>query len=660
VKIKSVRIQNFRSFEDETIEFDAYTCLVGPNGAGKSNVLCALNVFFREKSGSTTDLTEFQREDFHNGNVADPGIITITFIDLSDDAKKDFENYVRQEQLVVSAVAKFDATTEKAPVVQRGQRRVMRDFVPFFAEKKASADALSDAYAALQKKYTDLPEAKSNSKRQEALREYEEAHPELTELEWSDDQFYGFSKGANRLAPHIQWVYVPAVKDASGEQTEAKDTALGKLLARTVRSRVNFKESLDALRASAKAEYQAMLGNQQTTLDEVSKSLGERLTEWAHPGARLRLEWQQDPEKSVRVEEPFAQIVAGEGNFDGRLPRFGHGLQRAYILALLQELSHSNTESQPTLVLGVEEPELYQHPPQCRHLSTVLQDLAGKGTQVAVTTHSPFFVAGQMFESVRLVRKPKAESISVVRQVSPKRIRDRLAELTGHEWYSDADAARAKLQQALQPGVNEIFFTPQLVLCEGLEDIAYLLTYFSLMQRERDLRLAGCHLVQPGGKGHLLVPLAIARQLEIPTFVVFDADAHTEDKHGRRAMHQQENSAILRLCGHEGEDAMPNQTVWKANLVMWTATIGHAVTADFDAAKLASFQEAARVRYAHAGDMDKNTLFIAEWLRIAWEQGQKSASLLRACNAILAHCGIVASGVTASEQPAPALVGSSG
>ena len=48
MKIESVRIENFRGFKDETIEFDNYSCLVGPNGAGKSTILAAMNVFFRQ------------------------------------------------------------------------------------------------------------------------------------------------------------------------------------------------------------------------------------------------------------------------------------------------------------------------------------------------------------------------------------------------------------------------------------------------------------------------------------------------------------------------------------------------------------------------------------------------------------------------------------
>src|SRR5262249_32357829 len=88
----------------------------------------------------------------------------------------------------------------------------------------------------------------------------------------------------------------------------------------------------------------------------------------------------------------------------------------------------------------------------------------------------------------------------------------------------------AKIHQALQPGLAEIFFAPFLILTEGREDIAYVLTYLTLMNSSDSLRRAGCHLVPTDGKRNLLMPLAIANHLHIPTFVVFDADGHRPDK----------------------------------------------------------------------------------------------------------------------------------
>ena len=85
----------------------------------------------------------------------------------------------------------------------------------------------------------------------------------------------------------------------------------------------------------------------QNVLNEISTTLTKRLADWSHPQAKLQLEWQQDPDKSVKLDEPWAHIVASEGAFQGELARFGHGFQRSYFLALLQELSGTDDSGGP-------------------------------------------------------------------------------------------------------------------------------------------------------------------------------------------------------------------------------------------------------------------------------------------------------------------------
>lgn len=133
----------------------------------------------------------------------------------------------------------------------------------------------------------------------------------------------------------------------------------------------------------------------------------------------------------MRVEGPLARIIAGEGNFEGELPRFGHGLQRSYLLALLHELASSDDKATPRLILRCEEPELYQHPPQARQLATVLQDLSKANSQVIVSTHSPLFVSGEGFEDVRMVRKDTFQKRSTVTYMSYKDIADAVAAAAG-------------------------------------------------------------------------------------------------------------------------------------------------------------------------------------------------------------------------------------
>src|ERR1035441_2711725 len=120
MKIERVRIQNFRAFQDETIVFDDYTCLVGPNGSGKSTILTALNIFFRDTANASTDLVNLGKEDFHQCDVSQPIKITVTFRDLNAEAKDDLKDYVRQDRLVVSSVAEWDDDKQSAEIEQHG------------------------------------------------------------------------------------------------------------------------------------------------------------------------------------------------------------------------------------------------------------------------------------------------------------------------------------------------------------------------------------------------------------------------------------------------------------------------------------------------------------------------------------------------------------
>jgi predicted ATP-dependent endonuclease of OLD family len=636
MRLTTVRIQNFRAFKDITLPVNAYTCLVGPNGAGKSTVLTALNVFFRNTDGAATGVTELQEEDFHNKDTSAPIAITLTFDQLSDEAQQDFAAYYRSGVLTVSATAEWDSESGSAKVFQHGERLVMGAFAPYFAKEKDGEKVaeLRTFYQELREKYTDLPDVTTKGDMANALRAYEESHPDECESRRSSDEFYGISKGKNLLEKYIQWVYVPAVKDATSEEMEAKNTVLGRLLQRTVRSKVSFDDPVAALIEESRGKYQAILDGNQSALDSISSSLSERLREWAHPEARLRLEWFSDPASSVKIADPAARIVAGEGSFDGMLARLGHGLQRSFLLAILQELSYSDDKDAPRLILGCEEPELYQHPPQARHLAGVFTRLSEQNSQIMVCTHSPYFVSGRGFEQIRLFRKNPVTSAATAYHVSLADIAADLAGARG-EAVPSATATEMKVEQALRSALNEMFFTPVLVLVEGLEDVAYLRAWFSLSGRDEEFRKLGCHIVPTDGKSYMLYPVAIARRLGIPAFVICDSDADTSNPQAR-TMHEKDNKTILSLCGYPDESPMPTDNLWKPDLVMWKSNLGREVTEDFGAADCQTLRDEVRTeRGLYVKGLSKNSMFIGEVLAKGWDQGKRSPLLDKLCESIL-------------------------
>ena len=450
----------------------------------------------------------------------------------------------------------------------------------------------------------------------------------------SEDQFDGFSRGSNRLAKHIQWVYVPAVKDPTTEQVEVRNSALGKLLSRTVRLKSNLNQTVTSLRKAMQGQYQKLLDENQQILEEISLSLQNRLSEWAHPDAKLRLQWKQDPKKSVRVEEPWAHILAGEGGFEGELGRLGHGFQRSYLLALLQELATTDVSGAPTLIFACEEPELYQHPPQARHLAEVLHRLSRENSQIIISTHNPLFVSGEGFEDVRMVRKNSSGIYSSVSHMSFSDVAKDVEKVVGTQPIK-SEGVLAKVHQVLQPELNEMFFARRLILVEGIEDVAYILSYLKLLDKSAEYRRLGCHIVPANGKSKLLQPVVISKHMKIPTYVVFDSDGDKPDRNGSRVKHKKDNQALLSLAGEPFHEPFPKKSIWGKGVTMWHSDIGSIVENEVGEQDWKKFREKADISYGHTGGLRKNTLHIGDSLVFAWEDGKRSPSLERLCDEIL-------------------------
>lgn len=640
MKIESVRIENFRSYKDELIILDDYTCFVGPNGAGKSTIFYALNIFFRQFKDSKTDLSKLSESDFHHKETHNDIKITVTFKDLSGQAKLDLADYVRQEKLIVSAIAKFDSSTERAEVKQFGNRLGIDNFRVFFEADKDGKKVyeLKEIYSSFQTIFPDLRNASSKADMIEALKDYEAAYPENCTLIPSEDQFYGASRGANRLAPHIQWVFVSASKDATEESEESKTSALGQLLARTVRSKVTFDDKVNELRAEAKKQYQALLDAEQSALDDISTSLQNRLTSWAHPNLSAKVLWKQDPEKSIKVEEPFAYIKIGERGFEGDLSRFGHGLQRSYMLALLQELALIDDVNAPTLIMGIEEPELYQHPPQARYLAETLIELSEMGAQLLLCTHNPLFIPGDNFDKIRIVREYGIPSQTKITSVSYEDLSKELASVG--ERHLKESGMVSKLYPSLNPVINEMFFCKVLLLVEGHEDIAYITSYLMLTGSIVEFRKHGCHIVPVDGKNRLIKPLAMAKLLLIPSKVIFDGDtdkeliANEQRRNCEVSQHKKENRAILNLQGLTGENEWPSSHIIYENLCCWKTNLTDTIKTEFGE-DWQKYRDKASAYYDNAGDLEKNPLAIAKTIELAWADGKRSTTLLELVDRII-------------------------
>lgn len=610
MRLKKLQIENFRIFDDQTIRFLDCTTLLGSNGVGKSTVLIALNVLFRHTTDAVTDVLTLHAEDFHLRNTEAPVVITATFDSLSDEAKDDFRHYVRNERLIITAKALWDTDNEEAIVRQYGARLQVPQFSDYFDAVVAGARAnkLKNCYAELRQSFPALPQETIKANMHQALIDYGEAHPDECEPVESEHQFYGWTRGANRLAKYVQWVYVPAVKEAASEQQETKDSALGDLLQRAIRASVNFDDSLEDLRSEALGKYNEILASNQDALGSLQKSLQTRLRKWAHPDARLQLHWNQESRRAITVNEPFANAIVGEVDFMGELPRLGHGLQRSFIISMLQELATHASDQESTLILGIEEPELYQHPPQARHFAQLLRELGNSGSQVIVTTHSPLFVSARDFESIRLLSRSHRTGTVHVRMAKVEEVTARLEEALGQSQPAP-NAFLAIMEQILRPSMAELFFCRIPILVEGKEDVAIIAAYLQATGNWSEFRRYGFHFVVCDGKTNLSRPLAIALTLGLPVFAIFDGDA---DQSHNVARHLRDNGCLLSLCGCSIESEPLADDYWGAQFVMWRDNIQSSISRALGGNSWEDAVRAARARYdLEVGVRQKNVLLLA-------------------------------------------------
>lgn len=528
--IKSINVKNFRSILDETLIFDSLTALVGANGSGKSSFLHSLELFQNPQPKIDSD-------DFYNKNTDNEIVFTITFSNLSDDAKTQFSKYIQSDELTVERI--FKLVDDKIVTFYHGSTLQNPDFVKIRAYTNATT--AKPEYENLKQKYTEFPSWDSYEKVKSRLSEWEENHIGECKRIRDDGQFFGYKEvGSGHLDKYIKLLYIPAVRDASLDATEGKNSVLTVLLDLVIRNELMKKEDVQTFQKEFKERYEKILNTE--NLKEISK-LSESLTETLNSyvsGAKINLSWLALKDFQINLPSAIANLV--EDGYSATVDRTGHGLQRIFIMTLLQYLSTINSNNLsaldfPTLVLIIEEPELYQHPNRQRHLSEIcvaLSECKVKGVtskiQVVYSTHSPHFVGLDRINQIRLLRKEtsseKNPKITKISSTTALKLATELSKYHGRK-YTEFNLVPL-LHMIRTPWINEGFFSKCVVLVEGDSDRASIIGTAHALQI--NLESEGISIIPCSGKGNLDKVAIIFKQLGIPTYVIWDNDRDTPEE----------------------------------------------------------------------------------------------------------------------------------
>jgi len=560
VVVKSLRVENFRSVRDATLTCDSLTALVGANGSGKSSFLTALDFFYQPAA-------EYSAEDFHAGNSADPIRVTVTFTGLTPEESELFGKYVENGELTVEK--------EMAHPRTRGSQRYYGtslanpDFQPV---RDAAGNQKRGIYNELKQRdaYRDLPTYRNMEQAESELAAWETAHLGACVRSRDGGQFFGFREvGEAHLEGYTSFVLVPAVRDAAADAGAARDAALSQLMNLVVMARLSQREDITAFRQATQEQYSQITNpDNLPELAQLAGELTDTLSMFA-PDTSVHLDWEP---QTIEIPMPRANARLQEDDYLAPVSRTGHGLQRAFILTLLQHLAaaqsapaqpeggHAATNARPRaarlpgLILAIEEPELYQHPSRQRAMAEVLLRLsqgqipgvAGR-TQIVYATHSPLFLGLDRFDQVRILRKgdvqPGAPKQTIVYSQMLEELADRLS--SGRTRALQGEQLRSSLRSLMTPLANEAFFAKTVCLVEGSDDHSLLTGY--ARARGISFDLAGVCIVGCSGKEELKKALVLFRGFGIPTYPVFDGDR------GNPSM-KRLNRDLLRLLGEPEVD----------------------------------------------------------------------------------------------------------
>jgi putative ATP-dependent endonuclease of OLD family len=542
MRIASVTIRNYRCLKNVTIQVDDYGVFIGTNGSGKSSVFYALDWFFNGTPLSETDI-----HDYKEGESL-PAVSTIevgvTFADLTVKDRERLEQYGRGDR----AEIRRTWYAENKQVKTVGNARQGQGFAEVRAE--SSVVTMRQKYGELRASVTELPDLGRSPSKDDiigALSTWESTAQNaarLIEVADSDaTQMMGWN-GLNVLRECVRFVLIPAATSIAGEVGSAsKGTALTELVgafmsAASARAQAAWlQKHADAVSELATEIRSSVESATSVQADRINARLAPLV-----PNASVRLT-PTVQDFTPKIDATIATAVTIDG-ITNDVSRQGHGVQRAVMISMFQAIvpdaeltrtTHTAKDGEdeatsdarladtlsglPSIIVAIEEPELYQHPIRARAFGRTLHELSqNSAAQVLLATHSPYFVQPEQFAALRRFTCTRgATSVANASFAS-------VASSSG----INVDQVQKAITAYVPTEFSEGFFADAVALVEGQTDRVVLEAAARKLGSDLDSR--GVTILSVEGKGGLRVARAILKALDIPTYILTDGDFGTSDR----------------------------------------------------------------------------------------------------------------------------------
>lgn len=519
MKIKHVEIRNFRAIKEFDHPFDDITSFIGYNGGGKSSILHAIEWFFEGWQLQESD--HFQTAE---GTQEDCTIsVTITFTSLTAEDKQNFGKYARSSEMKLTRCEMRDGGSKLyGDSLECRELRTALNSETLAKTRKAISELANDSkfesFKSMDKKATKAAIVE--------LIDAWESDPSnaqhLSNAESEDVNNFLGATGTPRLKNHAGFIFVPAAPDLTGEfDSGNKESSINLLLADIIKGAVGESverwqnENADVLADLEETVKRASGAPLQLEGDRVNKYLQKYL-----PDASLRLEVGLDEWKPKA--NPIARSSISIGSREDHISYQGHGTQRAALLALLQAVGERRNLSSTrpggpsaatSLIVCIEEPEVYQHPVQARALAHSFKQAAKSGNiQFIFATHSPYFVSPDYLQSTYRVSSSKDGS--QVHAATPTQA-------------FESHNRKGKLEKYYLKSVIDGLFSRGVLIVEGDTEEAI----FSNVRFGDDhstLKDHGISVINADGGNNVFQVASLFLSYHVPVYVLHDGDADIE------------------------------------------------------------------------------------------------------------------------------------
>ncbi len=543
MRIKSVFIKNFKTFDDKGIALSLanLTAMIGENSIGKSNVLEALDLFFNfSKSKVHTGC-------FHHDDVGKDIEIGVEFTDFTDREKNIFKIHIDDITKTLTISQKICVKLPEGSSLEN----VDPDDFDYEESKHGSKYIASNDFEWAN--WTDKNPSKANIKKwwkndllvgdfdfksifegegEPSQEEYKkniwwlwdnhfDAIPKEKKI--GDEKVLGWKSKLKSNLP--KYFYVPAVKSIDDDLKVLKNNPFGEMVSwlsdnitKEIKSDFEtkaqklVKDSLAKIDLDENGESKMAFINTQ-----INENLGDCLD--------CSLEIKFGEPKLSDIVFPAPRLIADDG-YRSDIVQKGHGVQRLCILSLLRtynDFKRKNNSELSSVILAIEEPEIYLHPPIKRYTYKMLRELSEGDDQILYTTHDDYFVSVENFDEIRLFRKFAKKGEKVRSKVYEFSVEQLVMEYKNrYNIDVDPDSLRHRFGHICDESKNEGFFARKVILVEGDTEKYALPMYFE--KKGLSLDAERICIITAGSVDCITYLYIMFNEFHVPCYVIFDGD----------------------------------------------------------------------------------------------------------------------------------------